>query len=203
KRRYKALCYEDIRLAIVQNPTPGERDLLAMEITLKYHKGVDKKPKPTIYLFREEELPILCPISRIVAIALRDGAKPFFTTNLRDPVKAMRVYWKPSKLKVPLFGPRSKPRSTKPSATQHTHTSNYLDRLGWEAGFEQKLTSYCARRCTGNAVDEAATTAVRYQIMRHDQNSGIFNSAYLNARVRFDIQSAAICKRIGSAEIEV
>jgi hypothetical protein len=39
--------------------------------------------------------------------------------------------------------------------------------------------------------------------MRHDQNSGIFNSAYLNARVRFDIQSAAICKRIGSAEIEV
>jgi hypothetical protein len=38
-----------------------------------------------------------------VAIALRDGAKPFFTTNLRDPVKAMRVYWKPSKLKVPVF----------------------------------------------------------------------------------------------------
>jgi hypothetical protein len=46
KRRYKALCYEDIRLWIVQNPIPGERDLLAMELTLKYHKGVDKKPKP-------------------------------------------------------------------------------------------------------------------------------------------------------------
>ena len=46
KRRYKALCYEDIRLWIVQNPTPGERDLVAMEITLKYHKGADKKPKP-------------------------------------------------------------------------------------------------------------------------------------------------------------
>jgi hypothetical protein len=46
KRCYKALCYEDIRLWIVQNPTPGERDLVAMEITLKYHKGADKKPKP-------------------------------------------------------------------------------------------------------------------------------------------------------------
>jgi Protein of unknown function (DUF3435) len=46
KRRYKALCYEDIRLWIVQNPTPGERDLLAMEVILKYHKGADKKPKP-------------------------------------------------------------------------------------------------------------------------------------------------------------
>jgi hypothetical protein len=45
KRRYKSLCYEDIRLWIVQNPAPGERDL-AMEIELKYHKGADRKPKP-------------------------------------------------------------------------------------------------------------------------------------------------------------
>lgn len=96
KRRYKALCYEDIRLWIVQNPTPGQRDLLAMVITLKYHKGVDKKPKPTIYLFREEELPMLCPIAHILAIALKDdailvsdrpeGAEPFFTSNLKDPM---------------------------------------------------------------------------------------------------------------------
>jgi hypothetical protein len=68
-----------------------------MEITLKYHKGADKKPKPpvlpphlpvhsspstklltlihsTIYLFREEELPIFCPISHIMVIALKDDA---------------------------------------------------------------------------------------------------------------------------------
>jgi hypothetical protein len=48
-REYKALCYEDIRLWIVQNPTPGGRDLLAMEITLAYHKGADKKPKPYVF----------------------------------------------------------------------------------------------------------------------------------------------------------
>ena len=46
KREYKALCYEDIRLWIVQNTTPGGRDLLAMEITLAHHKGADRKPKP-------------------------------------------------------------------------------------------------------------------------------------------------------------
>lgn len=51
KRRYKALCYEDIRLWIVQNPTPRQRDLLAMVITLKYHKGVDRKPKPCVHAF--------------------------------------------------------------------------------------------------------------------------------------------------------
>ena len=46
KRSYKAICYEDIRLWIVQNPMKGERDLLAMEVTLAHHKGVDNKPKP-------------------------------------------------------------------------------------------------------------------------------------------------------------
>lgn len=46
KRRYKSLCYEDVRLWIVKNPAPGERDLLAMEIEVKHHKGADKKPKP-------------------------------------------------------------------------------------------------------------------------------------------------------------
>jgi hypothetical protein len=47
-REYKALCYEDIRLWIVRNPTPGERDLLGMEITLAHHKGADRKPKPYV-----------------------------------------------------------------------------------------------------------------------------------------------------------
>jgi len=47
-REYKALCYKDIRLWIVQNSSSGERDLLAMEITLAHHKGADKKPKPYV-----------------------------------------------------------------------------------------------------------------------------------------------------------
>jgi hypothetical protein len=47
-REYKALCYEDIRLWIVRNPNPGERDLLGMEITLAHHKGADRKPKPYV-----------------------------------------------------------------------------------------------------------------------------------------------------------
>jgi hypothetical protein len=47
-RRCKALCYEDICLWIVQNPKKGERDLLAMEVHLRHHKGVDNKPKPCV-----------------------------------------------------------------------------------------------------------------------------------------------------------
>lgn len=47
-RKYKALCYEDICLWIVKNPKDGERDVLAMEVHLRHHKGVDNKPKPSV-----------------------------------------------------------------------------------------------------------------------------------------------------------
>ena len=49
-RRYKALCYEDICLWIVRNPKRGGRDLLAMEVYLRHHKGADNKPKPCVAL---------------------------------------------------------------------------------------------------------------------------------------------------------
>ena len=45
-RLYKAICYEDVRLWIVQNPKQGERNLFAIKVTLSHHKGADKKPKP-------------------------------------------------------------------------------------------------------------------------------------------------------------
>ena len=50
RRKYKALCYEDICLWIVKNPKKGERDVLAMEVHLRHHKGVDNKPKPYVTL---------------------------------------------------------------------------------------------------------------------------------------------------------
>lgn len=45
KRVHKALCYEDICLWIVKDPNGG-RDVLAMEVLFRFHKGVDNKPKP-------------------------------------------------------------------------------------------------------------------------------------------------------------
>jgi hypothetical protein len=43
-RRSKAICYEDIRLVLLKSN--GVRPELAMELTLSYHKGYERKPKP-------------------------------------------------------------------------------------------------------------------------------------------------------------
>lgn len=49
-REFKALCYEGICLWIVKDPKGGDRDLLAMEVNLRHHKGADNKPKPCVKL---------------------------------------------------------------------------------------------------------------------------------------------------------
>jgi len=41
----KTLCYEDVTLLMLPNPE-GKRDILVMEVKLKYTKGVKKKPRP-------------------------------------------------------------------------------------------------------------------------------------------------------------
>jgi hypothetical protein len=45
-RKHKALCYEDIILWVVKDPKGGQRDVLAIEIFFRYHKGADNKLKP-------------------------------------------------------------------------------------------------------------------------------------------------------------
>ncbi|KAG4027417.1 hypothetical protein MFRU_030g00530 [Monilinia fructicola] len=203
-RQYKALCYEDICLWIVQNPQLGGRDLLAMEVHLRHHKGVDNKPKPTTFLFRENPLPILCPISHILTRAIRDdailvdgyrSADPFFTTDLRGQgMKAVKVHWKPEWLAKPIFrrSISSDGGWVKSKIEPMTYSTYafYIDRLARDTGFEDKLTSYCFRRGTANAVDGAASDAVRDQVMRHDPFTGVFNGAYINNIVRFNVQDA-------------
>ncbi|EJP61152.1 FluG domain-containing protein [Beauveria bassiana ARSEF 2860] len=47
-RLHKALCYEDIVLWVVRDPNGGGRDVLAMEVFFRHHKGAEKKPKPCV-----------------------------------------------------------------------------------------------------------------------------------------------------------
>ncbi|KAI5455793.1 hypothetical protein BGZ63DRAFT_409706 [Mariannaea sp. PMI_226] len=201
-RIHKALCYEDLTLWIVKDPKKGGRDVLAMEVYLRYHKGADNKPKPTVFLFREHPLPILCPISHILARALRDdaiqvdgydSAEPFFATKLgKDAVK---VHWKPYILKTPVF--RKSVRTTSGGwekspvdPMKYATYAFYLDRIGKSLGSEEKWTSYCMRRGNANAIIGLAPDAVVDQVMRHDPMTGCLANAYLNHRVGFNVQDA-------------
>ncbi|KAG4436738.1 hypothetical protein IFR05_007792 [Cadophora sp. M221] len=56
----------------------------------------------------------------------------------------------------------------------------YLNRLGRDTGFEDKLTSYCFRRGCANAINGKASDAVRDQVIRHNPLTGVFNKAYNN-----------------------
>lgn len=45
-RKHKALCYEYMVLWLVQDPNGGDRDVLAMEVVFRHHKGAKNKRKP-------------------------------------------------------------------------------------------------------------------------------------------------------------
>ena len=45
-RLYDAICYEDVRLLVVRSLDSGERDMLAMEVTMAHHKVHRRRPKP-------------------------------------------------------------------------------------------------------------------------------------------------------------
>lgn len=121
----------------------------------------------TTFLFRESPRPILCPISHILARAIRDdailvdgytSAEPFFETDLWGKgMKAMKVHWKSEWLKRPLF--RRSVRTSngwvksKTEPMTYSTYASYIDRLGRDTSFEDKLTSYCFRRGTANEID--------------------------------------------------
>ncbi|KAK2591556.1 hypothetical protein QQS21_010749 [Conoideocrella luteorostrata] len=199
-RKHKALCYEDIVLWIVQDPNGG-RDVLAMEVFFRHYKGADRKPKPTIFLFRENPLPILCPISHMLARAMRDDAieidgfnhaSPLFSTHIQK--KAIKVHWKPSVLKMPVFRKSVRsPAGWVKSDTEPMKYSTYafyLDRIGADLGSEEKWTSYCFRRGHANALLGVATNSIVDQVMRHDPLTGCMQNAYQNRRVGFNTQDA-------------
>ncbi|PVH70113.1 hypothetical protein DL98DRAFT_620728 [Cadophora sp. DSE1049] len=155
-RQFDALCYKNVRLLVVRNLVAGERDVLAIEVKLAYHKGGKRRLKPTIFFFTKVNDLIFYPITYLVFLAIADRAfeAPSLTT-------AERVF-------------------------KHKFR-DCLNRLGLAAGFLEKLTSYCFRRGTANVVDRTATDAVRDQVIRYNPNSAVYNGAYINERVPFDI----------------
>ncbi|KAI9763324.1 MAG: hypothetical protein M1840_000589 [Geoglossum simile] len=198
----KVLCYKDIELTILRNPELGKRDVLVMGVTLLHTKGGQGQKKPKTYLFHEDTNLVFCPITLFLALAFADKAfaapgltspEQLFALKVLPGLHEQRLPWKESILNVPVFrrsirsedGIRVSPNQALPYFDFHYS----LKQLGRATGFLQTITTYCIRRATGNAIDGAASTAVRNLIMGHS-NSQIFEQYYLSRRVRQDVQAA-------------
>ncbi|KAL8398621.1 hypothetical protein RB596_005954 [Gaeumannomyces avenae] len=196
--RPKALCYEDIQLMVVRHPVTG-RATPAMAIKFVHHKGSDNRPKPTIFYFTPTKKLIFCPVSVIIALALHDHAfdAPSLTnasqvlgTSIWGSRECMPLRWKQSMLKIPVFrrfGPNGVLSDTE--AMLYAKLRDDLGRQSLEAGFEVCWTPKFFRRGAANAANGNAPDVVRDQMMRHDPKFSTFHGAYLNERVKFDLQN--------------
>ncbi|KAF2194223.1 hypothetical protein K469DRAFT_193527 [Zopfia rhizophila CBS 207.26] len=106
----KTLCYEDVTLLTLPNPE-GRRDIIVMEVTLKYTKGAKKKPRPKTFILTEVDDFIFDPILLMIVIAILDNAFDAKVTSVEDiyctrvpaPRHSLEFMWRQKKLRTPIF----------------------------------------------------------------------------------------------------
>ena len=59
---------------VLRNPLNDGRDRLVMQVLFRFYKGENKEIRPTVILFIEEDLPLMCPVANILAKALAEPA---------------------------------------------------------------------------------------------------------------------------------
>jgi len=110
-------------------------------------------------LFLQNE-PIFCPLTHLIALAVDDNAfenpkiqsvEQVFDLKVEGPVQSTILYWKPGIRKAPIFRHPAK-FGTERRPLSAALFQFYLGRLGRMAGFKDKLTTYCGRRTTANAL---------------------------------------------------
>ncbi|KAK3935373.1 hypothetical protein QBC46DRAFT_453549 [Diplogelasinospora grovesii] len=209
--RPKALCYEDILLMVVRHPVTGE-DVLAMAVKFIHHKGADNKPKPTIFFFTLTRRLMFCLITVIISIAIDDKAfdAPSLTSVRRvfgvkntGPVTCTPLRWKKEWLKRPVFRRFNGPDLSEDEALQYPKLRDDMGRQSLDAGEEKPMQPKDWRRGAANEANGKAPDAVRDQMMRHDPKWATFNSAYINAKVKFHLQNAVLHEPHEDALIEM
>ncbi|KEY73695.1 hypothetical protein S7711_09571 [Stachybotrys chartarum IBT 7711] len=210
--RPKALCYEDVSLMVVRDPSTG-RDVLTMAIKFIHHKGADNKLKPlltiirTIFFFTLTRRPLMCPILIIISLACADNAfdargltkaSDVFSIKNRGPVVCTPIRWKREWLKRPIFrrlegsvtSEEKAPHDVLYEALPYHKLRDDMEKQTLDAGFEEAIGPKAFRRGTANAANGNTSDAVRDQMMRHDPKWATFNSAYINEKVEFHVQNA-------------
>lgn len=152
----------------------------------------------TVFYFTPTRRLIFCIVTLIVSVAVLDGAfesstltnvEAVFRVAVSGPVTSVPLRWKKEWLKRPVFRRcNGDPDSPLPYRTLH----DYMGRQSLDMGYEKPIEPKAWRRNVGNTVNGKASDAVRDQVMRHNNHSNVFQDAYLNAHVQFDVQNAVL-----------
>ncbi|KAI1207667.1 uncharacterized protein F4807DRAFT_173788 [Annulohypoxylon truncatum] len=211
----KVLCWEDIDLWILHDPMrDGSRDRLAMQILLRFHKGHNKEMVPTWFPFVEEKLPLLCPISKLLAKAISEGvvdlagydtrAEPYFNTKIGMP--AVHIPWKKQFWHKPVFratvesfeGPV---KSDEPLKAKRFDDNS--EQLGKAAGFPDRFQSYIYRRGNLEIMDKNYRESIRDQGARHRPHSAVYQRHYANAMRNAMSQDAGLGRGTESPYLDI
>ncbi|XP_044715279.1 FluG domain-containing protein [Hirsutella rhossiliensis] len=193
---FKTICYRDVQLLLLKNPEGG-RDLPAMEVTLRYTKGWERRENPKTFIFYEVDDLLFDAVLHLLALALLDQAfeaniqkvDDFYRIRVPSPRHSLEFRWRKGMRDIPIFRQAVSTndgavRTSKTEALRYHTYLYYLQRLGLVTGFMQILNPYCIRRGSGEAVESTATQAQLQQVMCHI-NAATYQ-AYINQRVQCD-----------------
>ncbi|KAK4207265.1 hypothetical protein QBC37DRAFT_487614 [Rhypophila decipiens] len=198
---FRTVSYRDIKLFFLPNPG-APKDLLVMEITLRYTKGWNQRPIPKTFILYEVGDLMFDATILMVALAILDQAfkaevssvEDIYKIRVTSPRHSLEFDWKEDVLDIPAFRqPESSSGNVGTSPTQpiryHTYLG-YLQRLGILSGFMQILTCYMIRHGSGEAVEAIGTQGQLQQVMNH-KDADIYQ-AYINQKVQCDTVAAFI-----------
>ncbi|KAH6869240.1 hypothetical protein B0T10DRAFT_553786 [Thelonectria olida] len=206
---FKTISYRDVKLFLLKGPD-GKRDLPAMEVTLRYTKGWERRENPKTFLFYEVDDLLFDALILMLAIAMLDEAfdagitsvEDFYRIRVRPPRRSVEFDWKEDILNTPIFRQpvRMNDGTIRTSDTEalryHTYLY-YLQRLGLVTGFLQILSPYTIRRGSGEAVEAAGTQGQLQQVMCNI--SAATYQADINQWVQLDLTAAFLGRPSESA----
>jgi hypothetical protein len=83
-------------------------------------------------------------------------------------------------------------RRQSPPPLPYRTLHDYMGGQSLDMGYEKPMGPKDWRRNVGNTVNGQASDAVRDQVMRQSNHSNVFQDAYFNAHVQFDVQNAVL-----------
>ncbi|KAK4196456.1 FluG domain-protein [Triangularia verruculosa] len=174
---FKTLTYRDVSLFTLPNPL-GPKDLITMQITLRYTKGWAKNPNPKKFILYEVDTLMFDATVLMIAIGFLDDAfrdefssvEDLYSVRTTSNRGSLNLSWKESILDVPIFRHPGSDCLRTSSCVQPIGYNTYLEylrMLGKHTGFEATITPYAFRRGAGEAIEGVATQGQLQQVMNH------------------------------------